>query len=397
MNSKAFVFVVVFSFFLAIFVPQILAQTWQEFAVSGSDNDQYYPDIDGGIVVWQEDFTADGYGWDICGSDVSDPSVESFFYVAADADDQIEPSISGNIVAFSAFVETDYDIWASDITDTENVSVFAISQLIDINEQSPAVHGNTVVWQDNRFEDTSGPSDIDIIGADIYDRESITTFLVTPYVYDGQTGHDQQYPAIWRNKVVCETTYFGDSDIMFSDIWLRDNPDELPVFYGEYTQINPAISGDMVVWQGDDQGDMDIYAADISNSDQPEIYIVGYGENPQENPDIDGNIIVWQEEVEYGGVRDWDIHGYNFTTGQEFVICNNEYDQMNPVISGNIVAWEDNRSGVWQIYAMILGGAEVAGCDVKQAGDLNADCIVDMYDLAILSSNWLRDELIISD
>ena len=110
-------------------------------------------------------------------------------------------------------------------------------------------------------------------------------------------------------------------------------------------------------------------------------------------PAISGNIVVWQDDL--GGT--WDIFGYNITTGEEFEIYVDEFsNQKNPAISGNTVVWEDDRDGPWRIYAMTLDGWEIADCDVNLVGDLNGDCIVDMRDLAKLSSNWLRDELVIS-
>ncbi|MBW8017903.1 MAG: hypothetical protein FVQ82_17165 [Planctomycetes bacterium] len=382
MKSKAIKCLVAVSCCIAFFVSQSSAAPWEEFAVSASGNDQFYPDLDGGIVVWQEDFIDEGYGWDVCGSDISDPGVGSFFYVTDEAGDQIEPAISGELVVFLGIDGTDSLIRVADVNDVEAIYDFTVSQQSDVTVESLGIHGNTVIWQDDRW------GDIDVFGADIHNTESIVDFDITPYE------HDQRNPVIWRNKVVCETDFFEDWDIMSMDIWLRDNPREYPVLYDIANQQNPAISGDIVVWQGDDNGDMDIFAADISNPDLPEVFEIVNWAGEQTNPDVDGNIVVWQEEVESGGSYQWDIYGYNITTGQEFVICDNEYDQMNPVISGNTVVWEDDRDGVWQIYAVILDGFEIADCDVKPEGDLNGDCSVDIYDLARLSANWLRDELV---
>jgi len=391
MKSMAIKCLVAVSFIIAICVPQLPADTWQEFAVAPFDYDQLSPDIDGSIVVWQEEVEYEGVrDWDIFGSDIDDFTGESLLYIAEYLDDQITPVISGNLVAFSSYVETDYDILASDISDPETIDYFPVSQQIYVDEQNPAIHGNTVVWQDNRYEDSQAGSDMDVFGADVHSIDYIVDFLVTPYGHDDQIGYDQQKPAIWRNRVVSETNYFGDFDIMSSDVWLKDNPDESAILYDEGQQTNPAISGDIVVWQDDASGDSDIYAADISNPDLPEIFEVAFVEGQQVNPDIDGNIVVWQDN--YAG--NWDIYGYNITTGREFVICDNGYDQKNPAISGNTVVWEDNRDGVWQIYAIILDGSKIADCEVNPDGDLNGDCKVDLSDLAILSANWLRDELV---
>jgi beta propeller repeat protein len=402
MKSMAIKCLVAVRFSIAFCVPQLPAETGEEFAVYPSFNDQLSPDIDGSIIVWQEfvEGVIEGDGgpvtvqdWDVYGLDLSGTLGADLLYISTYLDDQITPVISGNLVAFSSYVDTDFNIWAADITEIDDegngVDYIAVSEQPYVDEQNPAIHGNTVVWQDDRYQQEGSVSDLDVFGADIHNIDSIVDFLVTPYGHDDQIGYDQQKPAIWRNRVVSETNYFGDYDIMSSDVWLKDNPDESAVLYDEGQQTNPAISGDIVVWQDDAFGDSDIFAADISNPDSPEIFEVAFVGGQQVNPDIDGNIVVWQDN--YAG--NWDIYGYNITTGREFVICDNGYDQKNPAISGNIVVWEDDRDGLWQIYAIILDESEIADCDVNPEGDLNGDCKVDLSDLAIFSANWLRDEL----
>ena len=62
-------------------------------------------------------------------------------------------------------------------------------------------------------------------------------------------------------------------------------------------------------------------------------------------------------------------------------------------ISGDVVVWQDNRSGAWNIYAVVLDGPEVAKCTSQIAGDANGDCKIDFEDFALLGSAWLECNL----
>ena len=60
----------------------------------------------------------------------------------------------------------------------------------------------------------------------------------------------------------------------------------------------------------------------------------------QQNPDVSGNIVVWEDKRN----GNWDIYGYDLSTGAEFPISLGEYDQKWPVVSGDMVLWTDTGS-----------------------------------------------------
>lgn len=360
------------------------AGSWTEFALLPADDEQQAPDIWGNIVVWQQ-FVNEYGDYDIYIADINYPDEISIF-VIGDANDQTNPSVFEDIVVWQDYVQwegfADWDIRAADINNLDEPLIFEVSGIVDNDERNPAIHGNTVVWEDG------DEGDLNIYGADITDLGNPSEFQIAVLE------HDQQSPAVFRTTVVWQDNFFGDWDIYAADIWQRNKPVEAPVSLVEKDQQNPAVSGNFVVWQDNFFGDWDIYAADISDleilrqADPNNVveFAVTANEFSQTNPDIDGNIIVWQDNRN----NNWDIFGYNLTTGKEFQITDDSNDQTSPAISGSVVVWQDNRKGHSQIYAVILDGPEIAFCTSRMAGDVNGDCEIDFEDFAVMASQWLE-------
>ena len=391
MKSLTFIFAL-----LIILTPfSVLAsESWNEFAIWPTTDDQELPDIDGDIVVWQQ-FVAEYQDYDIYVADMNNPD-DPLTLIIGDDYDQMRPAVFENIVVWQSWglptedfiIEGgsgDWNIWASDISEWEQSQLFAVSSIFGNDERWPAIHGNIVVWQDG------AEGDYNIFGADltttlkagITDLASPTEFAVADFE------RDQRRPAVYRTTVVWQDSYFGNEDILSADIWQRNNPIDFGVTLEEFDQQRPAVWGDIVVWADNYFGDMDIYAADISDPDNPVEFAITTNEQEQTNPDIDRNIVVWQDNRNGA----WDIYGYNLTTRREFQITDNPHDQTNPAISGNTVVWEDSRDGNLQIFAIFLDGPEVARCTSKLIGDVNGDCKVDFDDQAIMLSEWLECNL----
>lgn len=178
--------------------------------------------------------------------------------------------------------------------------------------------------------------------------------------------------------------------------------EEFPVCLHPATQWHPALSGNIVVWVdyrnekdviGEAIGNGDVYGYDLSMGEE---FMIA-GESWQEGDiAISGNTIVWLSEPEEGspsikgydlteeeeflvyqgydcdgwggqpGISEnlvvfrrgsygeWDIWGYDLSTGTEFPICTKPFAQVSPAICGNIVVWQDFRHGNWDIYGFDL-------------------------------------------
>ena len=358
-----------------------------EFAVSSSDNTQEKPDVEDGIVIWQEyklDTESGEYDYDVFWLDAIDTS-SSVFFLDWEAN-QTNPKISRSRLIFQDdyYGADDQDIVLVDVTDTDTIFVYNIAASYD-DETHPAISGNTLVWQSN--SGTAETPNWDIAAADVIEPNNPTLFYVDT------TEANQQSPAIYRNRVVYDEVASaapGDHDVWSVDIWNRNDftYSDIAVEAGVNDQ-QPAIDNDMVVWHETSlSGDDDIYLLDLSEKGAvPGALITHTGD--QRNADISGNIVVWQDNRN----GNWDIYGYNLVTGQEFAITDDEFDQTDPAIDGNLVAWADMWTGTSNIWAAELSGDAIADCPAKVAGDVNGDCKTDMADLAQLASNWLACDL----
>jgi len=362
-----------------IFGGYAMAGNWQEFHIYASGDQQSEPDVYGTIVVWQQ-FVQQYGDYDVYIADLTNPS-EAAVFVIGDANDQMYPAVYDNSVVWQDLVvwqgSADWDIRLADITDPDNMQMYAVANEADVDELRPAIEGETVLWH------SGTESDSDVYGADISDPEWPLQFPIASFEYAQANAGAYRTTAVWQDS------FFGDWDIYAADIWRKNKPVESAVALFEADQTNPAISGDIVVYQDNYYGDSDIYGADISDPNNPVEIAVANNQAEQINPDIDGNIVVWQDHRN----GNWDIYGYNLTTRSEFQITDNAADQTNPAIQGALVVWQDYRGGVSNIYAAFLDGPEVAFCPKGLAGDVNGDCKVDFSDMAIMASNWLTCDL----
>ncbi len=153
-----------------------------------SDESYGYPAISGNKIVYLRHYAVDTGDslafsespYDICGVDISDFSNPTYFTIAegtghgfpypADnyyyADDDFV-DISGDIVVW----EGDGDIYGADISDLNDIRLFAICTAAE-RQYDPAVSGHVVVWTDERND--MG----DIYGADISDPDHIREFEI---------------------------------------------------------------------------------------------------------------------------------------------------------------------------------------------------------------------------
>ena len=352
----------------------------EEFAVLPSTDDQEAPDIFGTIVVWQQ-FVYEYGDYDIYIADLNEP-VDPLVLTIGDANDQMSPAVFERIVVWQDYIRwqdsEDWDILMADISNPAEPNFFPVSDIVDDDEQRPAISGNIVVWQSGE-EGSFG-----IWGADITEPDWVTRFPIANF--EG----DQRAPALYRTTVVWQDDSYGDWDVFASDIWRRNRPRDFPVAAIEKSgQQKPAVWGETVVWEDDYYGDWDIYMADISDSNRPVERALTPIAGDQVNADIDAGVVVWQDNRN----SHWDIYGYNITTRREFRITDDPYDQINPAISGDIVVWQDNRGGSWNIYGVVLDGGEVARCGSRLEGDADGNCRIDFADFAIMASQWLECRL----
>jgi len=363
------------------------AGAWLPFEVFPSADEQQSPDIDGNTVVWQQLITYQGNAdWDIYGADISDPASPQVFAIANYPNDEQNPAIQGDFVAWEDNYYGDWDIYFRDISQSGRREVLLTN--LPYDQTNPAVYGNMIVWQDNTY------GDWDIAGANVIDPNSLFYIASFP-------DYDQTNCTIYRDMLVWQDNDIGLSNpkgkwnIVGADILRLDKPKWYELVLSAEDKVNVAIAGDYIVWQELAGTDWDLWAADITNPDEPQLLPIAVGSGTSMNPDIDGNIIVWQDDLN----GDWDVYGYNLTTREEFIISDNQpgqqvfSDQTNPRISGRTVVWQDNLGGAWGVYAVVLDGPEAARRQARLPGDADGNGVVNMADLALVAQSWLTCNL----
>lgn len=114
-----------------------------------------HPSLSGGRVLYQQKLNEAGEQWDIYSADVATFGVP----VVQEQGDQVNPSLSGDLVAYQDnrnghFDETgkwvdDWNIYVKDLTTGGEQPVCTAAG----DQVNPVLKGNTVVWQDNRGGD----------------------------------------------------------------------------------------------------------------------------------------------------------------------------------------------------------------------------------------------------
>lgn len=333
------------------------ATPWQPFALAPGLGPQEYPAVWGSWVVWQE-FNSQRGDYDILVADVNLPK-DRLILAIDDPNDQMHPAIWESTVVWQEYsirrASQDWDIFLADLAGDEqgDIYIYPVSTVIDNDEQTPAIHGRTVVWEDGTVEQT------DIYGADVTILGNFVEFPIAVFT------ENQSAPAIWRDRVLWQDDFNGDWDIFLSDIWLKDRVSEQSVAALEYDQQQVAIADGMAVWQDNTFGDWDLTGVDLTDFDEPRFFTVSNKSADQTNPAVSGEIVIYQDNRN----GHWDIYANNPHTGIEVRVTRHSADQINPAIYGRLVVWQDNRNGDWAIFALWMDGPIT---DQSQSGPAKA-------------------------
>jgi len=130
-----------------------------------------------------------------------------------------------------------------------------------------------------------------------------------------------------------------------------DAPD-YPLCTAAGSQTDPAAYGDRVVWV-DQRANPSGWAGDIwmyDYSTGEEIQITD-DEYEQSDPDLWGDWVVFTD-MRYGNT---DVRAKNVVTGEDLWVCTDLSSQQRPKISDDIIVWEDYRNGEWDVFAYRIG------------------------------------------
>lgn len=346
---KAFALTIVTLLLIPVGAAHAALQPVNGIPVVTAEAAQRTPDISGSWVVWEDE----RWGYDDLW--VKNLATGQERRLSAAAGQQAFPAISGTrVVAEDYRNGINSNLYQYDAA-TGAEAVISPTGLID--RYSPDVHGDRVVWADQRTGNY-----------DVYSK-NLTSGVETRLVSDGGAQQDPAVGdtwAVWHDK---RTSAGSNGDIYgykFSTGAVQAISTDAAM------QEHPDTSGNVVVWQDYRNDNWDIFARNMSGSETAVCANVA----DQTNPAISGNWVVWQD-LRNGN---YDIYAYNLSTRQERAICTAPGDQTSPAISGDWVVWQDERNGSADIYAKsLVGQADLATLAVSNASSAQVGQPITVY------------------
>ena len=301
---------------------------------------QNRPDIDGNVIVWDDD--RDGNAEIYLGT--VDEFRRSLGYsgerITNNPASQEKPSISGDYIAWQDDRDGDREIYLYRRSTGEETR---LTENPD-DQGMPIVRGNYVAWYDSNS--TSGRTNVvlyDIAAADVKAVIDCNAKTTIPY------GSTEFKPALSENYVAWVEE--EDWKVHYYDI--AADTIAGPVSPGPVEQSWPWLSGSLIAWEDYRHGgsNAEIYMTDLDNPSIGEQRITnspGY----QISPAISGNIITWED------MRDGNrsIYMYDLSTDEEmsvYLSTNINDEQLYPAASGNTIVWQRGASPNSNLYIFV--------------------------------------------
>ena len=301
---------------------------------------QNRPDIDGNVIVWDDD--RDGNAEIYLGT--VDEFRRSLGYsgerITNNPASQEKPSISGDYIAWQDDRDGDREIYLYRRSTGEETR---LTENPD-DQGMPIVRGNYVAWYDSNS--TSGRTNVvlyDIAAADVKAVIDCNAKTTIPY------GSTEFKPALSENYVAWVEE--EDWKVHYYDI--AADTIAGPVSPGPVEQSWPSLSGSLIAWEDYRHGgsNAEIYMTDLDNPSIGEQRITnspGY----QISPAISGNIITWED------MRDGNrsIYMYDLSTDEEmsvYLSTNINDEQLYPAASGNTIVWQRGASPNSNLYIFV--------------------------------------------
>jgi len=149
---------------------------------------------------------------------------------------------------------------------------------------------------------------------------------------------------------------------------------DYPLCTADGAQSDPVAHGDRVVWvdqRGNPSGWYgDIWMYDYATGEETQITNDEY---EQTDPDIWGDWVVWSDWRNGNG----DVYAKNVVTGQEIAVCTDPAAQQRPKICDDLIVWEDYRRGQWDIARYRISTAAEGLWDFNDGDDRSPDVYFD--------------------
>ena len=301
---------------LAIAAPTQAAEI-EKFTVIDNDRWQSYPQISGGLVVYNNT-----YGGSVYASDrhVDGYNILTDHHFNVDGDtyyDSSAPSVSGRYVAWVKKVGVDSHIYVRNVVSGTPFAICTEAGWRGV----PQISGGTIVWYDSRGGKKA------IYG---YNLASPGEFVIVADKAGSQLSLDGDILVYLDQTVPSRTDIRGYNLSTKADFLVSD---------GVNVAREPDVSGNIAVYRsnhptGGVNPGSNIYAFNIATSTE---FAISTTTTTSNMPRIDGNVVVWSD------YRDGNpnIYGKNIATGYEFRITDSAVMERWSDISGDIVVWQD--------------------------------------------------------
>ena len=303
------------------------------------DKAQDRPDIDGDMIVWEDDRNDEQKNGnkDIYFATIDDirntKDGHSFGEQITDNPaSQEKPSISGDHIVWQDNRNGNWDIYLYKRSTGKEELLTGTG-----NQWMPEISGNYVAWYDG----SSGRTNIvlyDIAAGrvkDVIDCDARTTIPGASTEF--KPALSEKYVA-WVEDV--------DARIRYYDIAAGKTIG--PVSTSTAVQCWPSLSGSLIAWEDYRNGNPDIYMTDLANPSEGERRITP-DTSEQVSPAISESIIAWEDKRS----APRSIYMYDLSTGKEVYVfrsVDEDDEQLYPAVSGNTIVWQRGTSPNSNIY-----------------------------------------------
>jgi len=307
---------------------------------------QERPDIDGNMIVWEDDRNGN--------KDIYFGKVDEFRELSAYTGKQIttnpasqeKPSISGDYIVWQDYRNGNWDIYLYKRSTGKETQLTA-----DPGKQwMPIVRGNYAAWY--AINDSSSRTNVvlyDIAAGKVkkvIDCNALTT------IPGGQT---EFKPALSEKYVAWVEGDDWKVQVHYYDIAAEKIVGPVSTSTAA-TQAWPSLHGSLIVWEDYRHGNADIYMTDLANPSEEEQRITS-NTLDQVSPAISGSIIAW-EDLRKGpdgkGERGIFLYDLNSREEKSVRLPDEIYGvHLYPAVSGNTIVWQSGRSSGSNLYIFV--------------------------------------------